>query len=268
MIPASHPLRQPPVAPGAWSPDQPCEELLATYAVSRDPRLRTCVIERHEHLARFLAGRFVRPGVPLEDLTQTARVALVGAAERFDPSHGTMFRTYASHCIVGEIKRYFRDHTWAVKAPRRLQEIATNLYRTQNRLYARLHREPTVGEMAVQLGTTETEILEAIELRSAYQPLCLDDAADMADGSAGSSLGDSLGRTDAGIENLIDNAPLHAAVRTLAPRDQRILGLRFAGELTQQQVGIRMGLSQMHVSRLERSALVRLRKVMRGLPAC
>ena len=117
------------------------EELVALYARTRDERIRTAVIERHDALVHSVAHKFARPGVPVEDLVQSAWIAVIGAVERYDPSHGTKFSTYAVHCMVGEIKRYFRDRTWAVKVPRYLQEIAANLHRMEDELFRKLQRE-------------------------------------------------------------------------------------------------------------------------------
>src|SRR5438045_2901811 len=111
--------------------NQPTEALIEIYARSRNPELRTVIIERHEALVRSLAHKFARPGVPVEDLVQSAWIALIGALDRFDPSHETKFSTYAVHCMVGEIKRYFRDRTWSMKVPRYPQENAANLHRRQ-----------------------------------------------------------------------------------------------------------------------------------------
>src|SRR5688572_12715364 len=124
------------------------ESLLSVYAKTRDTELRTTIIERHEALVRSLAHKFARPGVPVEDLMQSAWIALIGAVDRYDPAHETKFSTYAVHCMVGEIKRYFRDRTWSIKVPRYLQEIAANLHRVEDELYRRLQREPTIAEMA------------------------------------------------------------------------------------------------------------------------
>ena len=239
-----------------------CEELLATYAASHDPALRTCIIERHEQLARSLARRFARPGVPVEDLAQSARMALIGAVDRFDPTHRTKFSTYAVTCMVGEIKRYFRDRTWAVKVPRRLQEISATLVHTQDRLYGKLQREPTVGEMAAASDTTEEEILQAMEVGNAYQPLGLDDHRQLEDGGDAHTLGETVGAPDTEIERMVEQAPLQAALGTLDARMQQIIRMRFTGECSQQEVADALGLSQMHISRLERRALKELRAVL------
>jgi RNA polymerase sigma-B factor len=241
---------------------QTTEALLADYALSRDPKLRTIIIERHENLVRSLAHKFVRPGVQVDDLVQCAWIALIGALDRFDPSHDTRFSTYAVHCMAGEIKRYFRDRTWSMKVPRRLQEIAANLNQVQDQLLRALQREPTVAEMAAALKVSEDELLQAMELGHAYQPHGLDERHEMGDGNDSLALGETVGGADPVLEAVVEHAPLHQAIETLNERKQRIVRLRFLEGWSQQEVADEMGLSQMHISRLERSALQHLRGVM------
>src|SRR5688500_29645 len=242
--------------------DASVEALLAEYARTQKPAVRDAIIERHESLVRSLAHKFARPGVQAEDLVQSAWVALIRALDRFDPAHGTQFSTYAVTCMVGEIKRYFRDHTWSIKVPRHLQEIAANLNRMQDRLYTKLQREPTIGEMAVAFNVSEEELLEAMEMYRAYQPFGLDDRHEMGDGNDSMTLGEMHGGVDADMEQIIDSAPLQAAIGTLDERKQRIVRRRFLQGFSQQQVADELGLSQMHISRLERSALAQLKEAM------
>ena len=242
--------------------DYSTEALLAMYTQSRDPALRTAIIERHEALVRSLAHKFARPGVPVEDLVQSAWVALIGALDRFDPSHETKFSTYAVHCMVGEIKRYFRDRTWSIKAPRYLQEIAANLHRMEDSLYRDLQREPTVAEMAQAFNISEEDLVQAMELYRAYQTQGLEERREMEDGNDSLALGETVGRPDAQMETLVEMAPLHAAMSALDERKQKILYRRFFEGYSQQEVADELGLSQMHISRLERSALQQLRNSM------
>ena len=238
------------------------EALIAKYAESRDERLRSTIIERHEALVRSVAFKFVRPGINVEDLVQSAWIALIGALDRFDPSHETQFSTYAVHCMVGEIKRYFRDRTWAIKVPRHLQEISSNLNRVQDDLYRKLQREPTVTEMAEAFRVSEEELLQAMEVGHAYQPAGLDDRHEMGDGNESMPLGETIGSTDNDMDSLVEFAPLHAVIGTLDERKQKIIRLRFFEDWSQQQVADELGLSQMHISRLERSALTQMRQAM------
>jgi RNA polymerase sigma-B factor len=242
--------------------DESTEALLEEYARSRDPELRTTIIERHEALVRSLAHKFARPGVPVEDLVQSAWIALIGALDRFDPSHETKFSTYAVHCMVGEIKRYFRDRTWSIKVPRYLQEIAANLNRMEDELYRKLQREPTVTEMAEAFHISEEDLVQAMEMYRAYQTQGLEERREMEDGNDSLALGETVGANDASLETVVEHAPLHTAMATLDERKQKILRRRFFEGFSQQEVADELGLSQMHISRLERSALQQLRDNM------
>ncbi|MFN3650171.1 MAG: SigB/SigF/SigG family RNA polymerase sigma factor [Armatimonadota bacterium] len=242
--------------------DVSTEALLRQYAAHRDPRLRDQIIERHEALVRSLAHKFARPGVPVEDLVQSAWIALIGALDRFDPSHETKFSTYAVHCMVGEIKRYFRDRTWGIKVPRYLQEIAANLNRMEDELYRKLQRAPTVAEMAEAFNITEEDLVQAMEMYRAYQTQGLEDRREMEDGNDSLALGEIVGGADPEMEGVVEYSPLHDALATLDERKQTILRRRFFEGFSQQEVADELGLSQMHISRLERAALQQLRNQM------
>ncbi len=246
--------------PTLGSREEPTESLIEQYARTRDVKLRTTIIERHEALVRSLAHKFARPGVPVEDLVQSAWIALIGALDRFDPSHETKFSTYAVHCMVGEIKRYFRDRTWSIKVPRYLQEIAANLNRMEDELYRKLQREPTVTEMAEAFKISEEDLVQAMEMYRAYQTQGLEERREMEDGNDSLALGEIVGRLDMDMESVVEYAPLHGAMATLDERKQCILRRRFFEGFSQQEVADELGLSQMHISRLERSALQQLRE--------
>ncbi len=234
--------------------------LLAEYARTRDPGLRDTLITRHQGLVKAVAGKFARPGVPMEDLVQTAWVALIGALDRFEPDHGNQFSTYAVVCMTGEIKRYFRDRTWAVKVPRELQDLSGRVERQREALHGKLGRSPTLTELAEATGETEETLVQAMELHSAYQPSDLDAPRPSPDGGSGSTLSEMIGGPDAAMERTVLYAPLIAAIATLDERDQRIIRRRFFDEWSQARVAEELGLSQMHVSRLERRAIGLLRE--------
>src|SRR3954469_6905735 len=227
--------------------DRSTEELLQQYLRNRDPQLRATIIERHEALVRSLAHKFARPGVPVEDLVQSAWIALIGALDRFDPSHETKFSTYAVHCMVGEIKRYFRDRTWSIKVPRYLQEIAANLHRMEDELFRKLQREPTVAEMAEAFNISEEDLAQAMEMYRAYQTQGLEERREMDDGNDSLALGETVGHADPDMEAVVDYAPLHSAMATLDERKQKILKRRFFEGFSQQEVADELGLSQMHI---------------------
>lgn len=244
--------------------DVSTEALLRDYAAAPRPSLRDAIIERHQALVLSLAQKFARPGVPADDLAQTAWIALIGALDRYDPSHRTKFTTYAVHCMVGEIRRYFRDRTWAMKVPRTLQEIHTALPRRQEELVQRLGRSPSLAEMAEAFGVSDETLLEAMELGKAYHLRGLEDRQEMLDGNDSRTVADTVGRVDPAIEAVAEHAPLEAAVATLDERKQRIIRWRFFTGWSQNQVASELGVSQMQISRLERAALKELRAALKG----
>jgi RNA polymerase sigma-B factor len=242
------------------------ETLIAELGRTGDPALRDAIIERHQHLVRSLAQKFSRPGVPAEDLIQTAWLALIRALDRFDPAHQTQFSTYAIHCMVGEIKRYFRDRTWSMKVPRVLQEISSNLPRTQDQLVRKLGRQPSMAEMADSFGVSEETLAEAMELQHVYQMSALEERVDTESGE-GRAVSDVVGEEDGRLRDMVEHAPLYAALQALEPRDQLVIRRRFYDGFSQAEVAAELGLSQMHISRLERGALKRLREVMQNAAA-
>lgn len=235
------------------------EALIRRYRETGDASLRDAIIEKHQALVRSLAQKFARPGVPVEDLQQSAWIALIGALDRFDPGHQTKFSTYAVHCMVGEIKRYFRDRTWGVRVPRYLQEIAANLNRVEDRLFRKLQRAPTVAEMAAEFEISEEDLLHALELQRAYSPQRLDERRPGSDGGESLALSEVVGQSDEDLSAVVEQAPLREALHRLDERKRLIIQRRFFEGCSQQEVASELGLSQMHISRLERSALKELR---------
>lgn len=236
--------------------------LLQHYARTQAPEVRDELIRRHERLVRSLAHKFERPGIPAEDLLQTGLLALVRALDRYDPCRGADFTTYVVPCITGEIKRYFRDQTWALKIPRRLGELAQMLRRTEEGLTNRLGRVPTIAEMADALEVTVETVAEAMEVYRAYEPRSLDQPRMGEDGLSIGTLAETLGERDAAVEIVAERAALDAAISTLEWRDQVVIRRRFFDDCTQSQVASELNVSQMHVSRLERSAIGKLRELI------
>jgi len=240
------------------------DALLQEYWRTRDPRLREPILKQYENLINSLAARFARGGVPMDDLAQVAAIGLIHALERFDNERGVKFVTYAVSTMVGEIKHYFRDHTWGLKVPRHLQEIATNLPRVEEELYCRLHRSPTIAELAERFRAREEDILEAMELAHAYQPQSLDARIEFESGDSTDRVQDLMGAPDGRLEAVVEHAPLMTALEALDERKRQIVKLRYFDEWSQSEVGRALGISQMHVSRLERQALTELRAAMGG----
>jgi RNA polymerase sigma-B factor len=224
--------------------------------------LRDELVVAHLNLVRFLAVKFANRGEPLDDLVQVGTVGLLKAIDRFELDRGVEFTTYATPTIVGEIKRYFRDKGWAVKVPRRLQELNLAVNRASDKLAIELGRSPTVGELATHLNATEEEILEAQELGQAYNLLSLDSEVSGETEKKSQTLADTVGVTDAGLELLEDRANLERAFSVLTGRERVIIYLRFYESVSQTEIAKRLNVSQMHVSRLQAKALEKLRAVL------
>ena len=194
----------------------------------------------------------------LDDLTQVATIGLIKSIDRFDLDRGVEFSTYATPTIVGEIKRHFRDKGWAVRVPRRLQELKLALAKAIGELAQNLGRAPTVAELAAHLQMSEEEVLEGLESANAYSTVSLD-APDSGDDDA-PAVAESLGMVDEALEGVEYRESLKPLLEQLPPREKRILLLRFFGNMTQSQIATELGISQMHVSRLLARTLAQLRE--------
>ncbi|HEY9085271.1 MAG TPA: SigB/SigF/SigG family RNA polymerase sigma factor [Candidatus Tyrphobacter sp.] len=226
-------------------------------------RERNELVVAHLNLVRFLALKFANRGEPLDDLVQVGTVGLLKAIDRFELDRGVEFTTYATPTIVGEIKRYFRDKGWAVKVPRRLQELNLAVNRASEKLAVQLGRSPTVVELSQDLGAGEEEILEAQELGQAYNLLSLDSEISSDGDRRSQTLADTVGMTDSGLETLEDRANLERAFAVLSGRERVIIYLRFFESISQTEIAQRLNVSQMHVSRLQAKALDKLRAVLK-----
>jgi RNA polymerase sigma-B factor len=234
--------------------------LFARDRRGNDPAAREALVEAFLPLARQLARRYHRRGdVPLEDLVQVASLGLLNAIDRFDPERATAFSSFAVPTIAGELKRHFRDKVWSVRVPRDLNELALRVDRTSELLVHRLGRIPTVSDIADHLDITVEEVLEAREAAAAYRADSLDRPAS-ADDEDGSRLVDMLGGDDPGFARAEQSATVDRLMRALTDRQREIVRLRFGEDLTQSEIGERVGLSQMQVSRLLRQAIARLRE--------
>ncbi|WP_411757396.1 RNA polymerase sigma factor SigF [Streptomyces venezuelae] len=218
--------------------------------------LRNRLVRMHLPLVEHLARRFRNRGEPLDDLTQVATIGLIKSVDRFDPDRGVEFSTYATPTVVGEIKRHFRDKGWAVRVPRRLQELRLSLTTATAELSQQHGRSPTVHELAERLGISEEEVLEGLESANAYSTLSLD-VPDTDDESP--AVADTLGAEDEALEGVEYRESLKPLLEGLPPREKRILLLRFFGNMTQSQIAQEVGISQMHVSRLLARTLAQLR---------
>jgi RNA polymerase sigma-B factor len=221
-------------------------------------RIRATLVEAHLPLVEYLARRFRNRGEWLDDLTQVATIGLIKSIDRFDLERGVEFSTYATPTIVGEIKRHFRDKGWAVRVPRRLQELKLSLTKAIGELAQREGRAPTVSELATHLQMSEEEVLEGLESANAYSTVSLD-APDSGDEDA-PAVADSLGMIDDALEGVEYRESLKPLLERLPPREKKILLLRFFGNMTQSQIAAELGISQMHVSRLLARTLAQLRE--------
>jgi RNA polymerase sigma-B factor len=227
------------------------------FARTGDVELRDQLVAAHIGLAEYLARRFANRGEPLDDLVQVASLGLLKAVGRFDPERGVEFSTYATHTIVGELKRHFRDKGWAIRAPRRMQELYLRLGKVVATLGQELGRSPSIAELATEVEVSEEEVLEALEAGQAYRFASLD--APAAGDSDGETLGSRLGVNDPALDDAERRATLSPLLSQLPPREQLILHLRFFEGLTQSEIATRLGISQMHVSRLLARSVAQLR---------
>ncbi|MGH2684541.1 MAG: RNA polymerase sigma factor SigF [Actinomycetota bacterium] len=245
---------------------QELRQKFSRYAETGDQRLRDELIEAHLRLAEHLARRFANRGVPLDDLVQVASLGLVKAVERFDPGRGLEFSTFATPTIVGELKRHFRDKGWSVRVPRRVQELHVEINALVGDLTQNLGRSPTIPEIAERAGTSEEEILEAMEAGQAYRSASIDAPGGGDSDEGGPGLSDQLGEVDSGLLDAENRMLLADLIKTLPKREQLMLHLRFFQGMTQSQIATRLGISQMHVSRLLAKSLNLLREAAESQP--
>jgi RNA polymerase sigma-B factor len=237
--------------------EQRIDERFAIYRRTGDRRLRDELVEEHAPLAHFLASRFANRGESRDDLVQVALVGLFKAVERFDPGRGLQFSTFATPTILGELKRHFRDRGWTVRVPRRVQELHLQLGRIISTLGQEQGRSPTPAEVAERAGVSEEAVLEAMEAGSLYRLVSLD--ASVAPDDEGNDLAACLGDDDPEFERIEHRSEIAELLSVLPARERRIVELRFFESLTQSEIAERVGVSQMHVSRLLTRSLERLR---------
>jgi RNA polymerase sigma-B factor len=237
--------------------------LLERYLERHDPVDRDTLVKSFLPLAAQLARRYQRPEEPFDDLFQEACLGLVKAIDRFDLSRDVAFTTYAVPTMLGEIKRYFRDRTWSVRVPRELQERALRVDQIVAELSSDLHRQPTVAEIAHAAAATEEEVLEALQAFGAYRATSLETARGTDDG-AGDTLGDTVASTEQGFGLAEDRATLAQLLRAVTPREREVLRLRFEEDLSQREIGERIGVTQMQISRIIRHSIDRLRTATRA----
>jgi RNA polymerase sigma-B factor len=238
------------------------EALLAELAKlsENDPRrerIRSQIVDEHTAMARSIARRYAHRGEPMEDIEQAAFVGLIKAINRWDPELGENFVAYAAPMMTGEVKRHFRDRTWGVHMPRRLQELSLALTPAVQEFVRKHGKSPTTAQLAEQMGLTMDETVEVIAAWDSYRPVSLD--APASEEPDAQTLGDCVGTADPELDLMVDGHALRPLINELPERERKILLLRFFGNKTQSQIGEEIGISQMHVSRLLSRSLERLR---------
>ncbi|MCA1699605.1 MAG: SigB/SigF/SigG family RNA polymerase sigma factor [Actinobacteria bacterium] len=253
-------LRTLPPRVGGWQDRRARADrvLFRRLVMEGDARARDALVERFLPLARALALRYQRSGEPLDDLLQVASLGLIKAIDRFDPDRAIAFASYAVPTILGEIKRHFRDRTWAVRVPRDLQELSLRVDRIVGELAEKRGRQPSVAQIAAAAGADEENVLEALQASNAYRACSFDAPRSDADEDT-TTLADSIGVDEHGFDRAEDRAILATLLQTLTAREREVLRLRFEQDMTQAEIGAIIGVSQMQICRIIHQALARMR---------
>ena len=256
----------PPPGPSEGLADE--QRLLAAYARTRDAAAREELVNRFLPFARSLAMRYAGGVEPTEDLVQVASLGLVSALERFDPERGVPFAAFAGPTILGELRRHFRDRVWTLRVPRGLQERIRDVESAITKLSHQLERSPTVAEIATLLDLDEASVLEAFEATAARRTVSLDQPAPSAEPGEEMPMGERIGSDDPGFQLVENRGAIDAGADALDDIEREVLRLRFAEDMTQSKIAEQVGYSQMHVSRILRRALGKLREATAegGLP--
>jgi RNA polymerase sigma-B factor len=234
--------------------------LLERYARDRSPTVREELVERFMPLARRLAARYAGGAEPFDDLVQVASVGLVKAIDRFDPVRGTAFSTFAVPTILGELKRHFRDRGWSVHVPRDVQERILKVERALADLPSKLGHSPTVQEIAARIEATDEEVLEAMHAAQGHHAVSLDASSSIGDGDDPGPLRDRIGEEDLSFDTVEYGEAIGPILEEISERDRKVLHLRFVEDMTQSEIAEQVGVSQMHVSRILRATIEKLRK--------
>ncbi|OUP10150.1 RNA polymerase sigma factor SigF [Collinsella sp. An2] len=240
----------------AWDKEK-TRELFRRYKEEGDMDAREKLVMSHLNLVRFLANKFKNRGEPLDDLVQVGYLGLLKAIDRFDPSRGLEFTTYATPTILGEIKRHFRDKGWSVRVPRRLQELSAKVNQATDTLTTQLQRSPTVEEIAEYLDASVDEVLEAMESSSAYSSVPLEGTGS-SDNDDAPSVIDRYASEDNELSFTDDRLVIEEALKSFSPREREVIELRFLKGMTQIEIAKELGISQVQVSRLLRRTLKKI----------
>ncbi|RBP58608.1 RNA polymerase sigma-37 (RpsB/SigB) subunit [Alkalibaculum bacchi] len=236
------------------------DELFSEYIATKDHQLRNKIFEEHIYIAEILSKKYVNKGVEYDDIYQVASLGLIYAIERFDPSKGFEFSSFATPTILGEIKKYFRDKEWIIKVPRRIQDSYRRINQAKEELQHKLMKVPTVDDIANYLNLTHEEVIEAMEGSFAYQPTSLDVKVSNSNDDSDLSLFEVLGLEDTKIAEIENKDFLRTIFDSLSKYDKKIIVDRFYNNKSQNEIAMELGVSQMTVSRLEKKILIKLRE--------
>lgn len=237
-------------------------DLIREYQQHPSDALQTELVHRFRPLVETLASKFSRSNETFEDIVQVGMIGLLAALRRFDENCGSHFESFAVPTIVGEIKRYMRDETWSVHVPRRVKELGPRIKKAVEHLMVQYQRSPQIVEIAIYLNVTEEEVLESMEMARSYNALSVDSPIEIDSEGNMVTLLDRIGNTDSGYEQIERQLVLNKAFNALNERERRIVQMTFFENLSQKQVGEALGISQMHVSRLQRRALHKLKNAI------
>ncbi len=240
----------------AWDKEK-TRELFRRFKEEGDMDAREKLVMSHLNLVRFIANKFKNRGEPIDDLVQVGYLGLLKAIDRFDPSRGLEFTTFATPTIMGEIKRHFRDKGWSVRVPRRLQELSAKVNQATDTLTSQLQRSPTISEIADYLDATVDEVLEAMESSSAYSSVSLE-APSGADDDDTPSVIDRYATEDSDLAFTDDRIIIEEALASFSPRERDVIEMRFLKGMTQIEIAEKLGISQVQVSRLLRRTLKKI----------
>jgi RNA polymerase sigma-B factor len=238
------------------------DRLFKLWRETGDPRLRDRLILMNRNLVSFVARKFMDRGEMSEDIIQQGLIGLINALDHFDPTRGARFATFATPTIMGEIRRYLRDKTWGVRVPRRLHELNMLINSRIETLTVQFDRSPTYAEIARALGLELEEVIEALEMVHALEPVSIDETLPTAQGETAMSIGEQIGAEDADLEGWNDHALLQAALEKLPERERQVLHMAYFEEKSQTEIARHLKVSQMNISRLQRRALAHLRELM------
>ncbi|MCK4401462.1 SigB/SigF/SigG family RNA polymerase sigma factor [bacterium] len=240
---------------------QSIKVLLIKFSKTRDKQIREELILMHRELVAKLSRRFYNRGKSMESLVSVGTIGLINALDRYDPKEKAAFSTFATHYILGEIKRYFRDQGWMVQVPRSLKELNARIQKAIEKLSKELAHSPTISEISEELNVPVEKITEAMESGYAYQPISLNAQRKSDNDGQSFFLEDYIGAEDEGLKTVLERLDIKEAISSLPPREKVIIDLFFYEDFSQTEIAARLRLSQMHVSRLLRQALSRLKGV-------